>query len=297
MARGKAGVRHPSMIGWGEKPGEPIQVAPEVGSATRSEVREILAAAAVATDVAPSPAGAQVRKATIAGMPQAEATATPAAAPVGVAGRLNKGTIVGVTGVGGGHIRAEGHDARTMYDSSAAENSALDFQLTSDAIALLEAAGIDRELGVQIALGDVPRKDVETVRKTLASLGVDEKTSLAVLWGCRIVALPVVTPPHQSSSSSPSNVPSPRVGTPTMPPPEQTGSPALTVSGTASSGTSVVLGNEIDEDMKMIASVTPRSNRLLIAVALGLSLAAVGVGYKILDGISDNVSHSAPNRR
>lgn len=297
MARVKAGFRHPTNVDWRTDDREPADVGPDAGDATRSEVSAALAGASVAPVVPSSPAGAHVRQATIAGMSQPQAAA-PAAAPVGSPGRLNKkGTIVGMTGIGGGALPQEREPAVTVYGSEASENAAADYELFSTAIGLLKDAGVDGELARQIVLGEVAKERVDDVRAYLASLGVDQKTCLAVLWGRRIIALPVITPPSKSSSSAVPHVAGQGHGSPTLPPSEGSDSRVDAVSGDVPATGSVVLDSEIQADMARVAAVSSSSNRALVAAVLvGLGIAGA-LGYSALNSFADNVAHSAPARR
>lgn len=270
-----ARVQRPTAAGWGANNFSPEVKEPVDVPATRSAVRDILPA---------SPGQSSPHT----GVTTAKPVATPA--------RSRSGTMVGMTGIGGGTSPQQREPAVTVYDTAASENAAADYELFSNAIGLLKDAGVDRDLARQIVLGEVAKEHVDGVRAYLASLGVDQKTCLAVLWGRRIVALPVITPSIQPSSSPVSNVPN-REGSQTLPPPERSDLQVDAVSGNASANGSVVLDSRMQEDVAMVAAVAPRSNRALVAaVILGVGVAGF-VGYKALNGFSDNIAHSTPTRR
>ncbi len=279
MARVKAGARHATLVGWKAQEPDLGPSVPDTGSATRSEVR------AVVGDASPNPSIADSK------------VVTPARAVVLPSPHPRSGTMVGMTGIGGGASPQERNPAVTVYDTAASENAAADYELFSNAIGLLKEAGVDKDLARDIVLGEVAKEQVDGVRAYLASLGVDQKTCLAVLWGRRIVALPVITPSIQSSSSAVPNVQHQGHGSLTLPPPERCDSPVDAVSGNASANGSVVLDSGMQEDVAMVAAVAPRSNRALVAAVLvGLGIAGA-IGYNALNSFVDNVAHSTPTRR
>lgn len=272
MARG----RKPTKAGWSKEDLAPVQANPDAGSATRSAVRNVLSVEPPAANNALRVEGTSVRKGTLIGMPPGEAGANPSSATRGPIGRAN--TIAGVTGVGGGNNDAGRNAAVTFYDGAAAENAAADFQLFADAIGILEDAGIDRELGRKIALGEVSKENIPIVREILANVGVDEKTSLAVLWGRRILALPVITPPA-ALSPSPGNYPI------------NNNAGKVQIDG---SYAAAVDEAERTQDTAPFINTGVWKQRLLIGGIIAIGLGAVGYG---VIAISNNVTHATSGSR
>jgi hypothetical protein len=301
MARVRAGVLHPTNVDWRAENREPVNVAPDAGSETRSEVRETLGASSVGTAVSQPLAGTPARKETIVGMPQAEASETPVAAPV-PAGRVAKETIVGMTGVGGGNHQPERHSAspvrdnRTVVANLETEGGVHREYAKSVSQALINL-GIDELTAYWIGGGKpVPSDRRDPIVALLKKGNVDPGTiSNFEKTGC-ISTVPTIVPPKLRVRSGTKEINASPVVAPLAGPQVDAAEPVEIDDAYAQDpGYRAALGSvDRDRDTDPLIKAGQWKTRALIA---GIVLAGLGaLGYGVTK-ISDNLTHSVSGPR